>query len=49
LVSDWYYAYYRARGNMFQLTLDQIASYEARSQNQHRAWSDSSSRQKAAQ
>lgn len=49
LVSDWYYAYYRARGNMFQLTLDQIATFETHSKDQKRAWSSNSLPQQTAQ
>lgn len=28
LVGDWYSAFYQARGDMYALTLDQIAGYE---------------------
>ncbi len=37
-VGDWYYRFYRDRGDMFALTYDQIDRYEALAQARHRVW-----------
>lgn len=39
LVGDWYAAYYRKPGDMFQLTADQIAAYEGLAMERNLAWS----------
>jgi CDP-glucose 4,6-dehydratase len=42
LVSDWYRAYYSKEGDMFAVTLQQIADYERFAQEQAQAWSAAS-------
>ena len=38
MVSEWYYAYYHEHGDMYSLTLDQIATYERFAEERNRAW-----------
>ncbi len=38
MVSKWYYAYYREHGDMYKLTLDQIAAYERYAGERNRVW-----------
>ncbi|MBI3632688.1 MAG: CDP-glucose 4,6-dehydratase [Candidatus Vogelbacteria bacterium] len=38
LLGDWYKTFYRAKGDMYALTLDQIASYENRGAERKRIW-----------
>lgn len=37
-VSDWYYSFYKHKTQMFELTLAQIGSYEARASNKKLTW-----------
>jgi CDP-glucose 4,6-dehydratase len=41
LVGDWYVKYYRERGDMYALTLEQIAAYERLAAERHRPWANS--------
>ncbi len=38
LVGDWYSAFYRARADMYALTLDQISEYERMGNERNRVW-----------
>jgi CDP-glucose 4,6-dehydratase len=38
LVSEWYYAYYKTKSDIFQLTLDQIELYETKAKERMLAW-----------
>lgn len=38
LVSEWYYVYYRERGDMYRLTLNQISAYEGFAKERGRVW-----------
>lgn len=39
MVSNWYYTYYRERGDMYKLTLGQISTYEQFAKERGRVWS----------
>lgn len=41
LVGDWYSAFYRKQADMYTLTIDQIAAYEAAGADRHRVWARS--------
>ncbi len=39
LISDWYTAYFRSKGDMYKLTLDQITAYEQLGIERNKVWS----------